>query len=142
MDKEKNMEDSGEKLHEDIDQRLIEDSGNDKPIEDSDDKFIDGNFDTFTLNVANYKTRFTKKYLSRKPYQPKDPYKILAIIPGTITKVFTKKDKKVKYGQLLFTYEAMKMYNDILAPYTGRIKDVYVKEGDMVVKDQLIAEYE
>jgi len=33
------------------------------------------------------------------------------------------------------------MYNKVLAPFSGKIKKVYVKKGDKIPKDFLMVEY-
>lgn len=95
-----------------------------------------------TLLVENikYKTLLTKKYLETKAYEPKDIKKITAFIPGTITKVYVKRNKKVKMGDKLVVLEAMKMRNDIISPIDGTIKEVNVKEGMKVTKKDILVE--
>ena len=96
------------------------------------------------LNIDNveYRTTLTKKYRDRVKYQPLDPKKIVAFIPGTIVDVFVKKGKKVAEGDKLMNLEAMKMVNEVAAPFDGKVKKVYVKKGDLVSKNQLLIELE
>nr|NQU88849.1 acetyl-CoA carboxylase biotin carboxyl carrier protein subunit [Bacteroidota bacterium] len=89
-----------------------------------------------------YRTTFTRKYESRKHYEPVDFKKIIAIIPGTIRGVFVKDGAKVSQNDKLLLLEAMKMKNEILAPMDGVIKKVYVKEGQSVSKQTLLIEME
>jgi biotin carboxyl carrier protein len=98
-------------------------------------------FQTLMIEDVKYKTRLTKKFLSRKPYEPIDPKKILAFIPGTIKKIYFSKGKKVKEGDKLVDLEAMKMLNTIFAPDNGTIAEIYVKEGDLVSKNHLLLLY-
>lgn len=98
-------------------------------------------FQTLIIEDVKYKTRLTKKFLSRKPYEPIDPKKILAFIPGTIKKIYFAKGKKVKEGDKLVDLEAMKMLNTIFAPDNGIIADIYVKEGDLVSKNHVLMLY-
>jgi biotin carboxyl carrier protein len=98
-------------------------------------------FQTLMIEDVKYKTRLTKKFLSRKPYEPVDPKKILAFIPGTIKKIYFSKGKKVKEGDKLVDLEAMKMLNTIFAPDNGIIAEIYVKEGDLVSKNHLLMLY-
>jgi pyruvate carboxylase len=93
------------------------------------------NYDGFVV-----KTAFTRKFANRKPYEPNDPKKLTAFIPGTIIKVFVKDREKVKKGDTLLSLQAMKMNNLILAPFDGVVKKVYVKAGEVVVKNYLLAE--
>jgi len=95
-------------------------------------------FQSIVIEDVKYKTRLTKKFINRKPYEPVDPKKVLSFIPGTIKKVYTKKGKKVRAGDKLVDLEAMKMLNTIFAHENGTIADIYIKEGDMVPKNQLL----
>jgi len=98
-------------------------------------------FQTLQIEDIKYKTRLTKKFMNRKPYEPVDPKKVLSFIPGTITKIYTAKGKKVKEGDKLIDLEAMKMVNTIFADENRTISEVYIKEGDMVPKNQLLILY-
>jgi biotin carboxyl carrier protein len=98
-------------------------------------------FQTLIIEDVKYKTRLTKKFLNRKPYEPVDPKKILAFIPGTIKKIYFSKGKKVKAGDKLIDLEAMKMLNTIFAPSNGSIAEIYIKEGDLVSKNHLLMLY-
>jgi biotin carboxyl carrier protein len=95
-------------------------------------------FQTLLIEDVKYKTRLTKKFLNRKFYEPADPKKVLSFIPGTIKKIYTAKGKKVKAGDKLLDLEAMKMVNTIFADDNNAIAEIYVKEGDMVSKNQLL----
>lgn len=96
------------------------------------------------LNIDNieYKTTLTKKFREREKYQPQDPRKILAFIPGTIVEIFVKKGKKVEAGDKLMALEAMKMVNEVAAPVDGKVKKIYIKKGILVAKNQLLLELE
>jgi len=96
------------------------------------------------LNIDNieYKTTLTKKFREREKYQPQDPRKILAFIPGTIVEIFVKKGKKVEAGDKLMALEAMKMVNEVVAPVDGKVKKIYIKKGILVAKNQLLLELE
>ncbi|HPS74780.1 MAG TPA: acetyl-CoA carboxylase biotin carboxyl carrier protein subunit [Bacteroidales bacterium] len=101
--------------------------------------------ETLELHDFNYeglifKTTYTKKFAERKPYEPYNPKKLTAFIPGTILKVYVKEREKVKKGDKLLVLQAMKMNNIILAPLDGSIKKVYVKQGEVVEKNHLLVE--
>jgi biotin carboxyl carrier protein len=53
-------------------------------------------------------------------------------IPGKIIDVMAKAGQTVKKGDELFILEAMKMENRVFAPRDGVIKDVFVKNGDIL----------
>jgi biotin carboxyl carrier protein len=97
-------------------------------------------FTEFPYEEVTYRTTLTKKFANRKPYTPPDPKKVTAFIPGTIVKVFVKDGAKVKRGDGLLVLAAMKMENHLLAPKTGVVKKVYVKQGEVVPKNFLLVE--
>jgi biotin carboxyl carrier protein len=106
-------------------------------INEMDDKEI-GNYDIINIDGIKYRTLIPKKYLDRKPYKPININEIYAFIPGTILKVYVKKKDKVKKGDKLLVFQAMKMSNELVAPIAGVIEDVFVKEGDTVNKTQIL----
>lgn len=61
---------------------------------------------------------------------------------GKIISINVKPGDKVKKGELLYVYEAMKMENDITADKDQTIKRIFVKPGDIVATDQIILEFE
>jgi len=95
-------------------------------------------FQTLIIEDVKYKTRLTKKFANRKPYEPVNPKQVLSFIPGTIKKIYTSKGKKVKTGDKLVDLEAMKMLNTIFAHDNGTIAEIYIKEGDLVSKNKLL----
>lgn len=94
------------------------------------------------IDGGKYITQLTTKFENRKNWEKPDERKLEAFIPGTILKVFVKNGQKVKKGTKLLILEAMKMQNKLLAPFSGRIKNVYVVEGQLVPKRELLIEFE
>jgi len=94
------------------------------------------------IDDEKYRTTFTKKYENRKPYEPHDPKKIRAFIPGTIKNLYVKPGSKVKVGDQLFILEAMKMNNIILAPMDGVIKKVNIEVNKTVANKEILIEFE
>ncbi|TRZ75943.1 MAG: acetyl-CoA carboxylase biotin carboxyl carrier protein subunit [Bacteroidetes bacterium] len=90
---------------------------------------------------GNFQTTFTKKFLIRKSYTVPDPKKVFAFIPGTIIKIFVKEKHKIKKGEPLLTFQAMKMNNILSSPMTGRIKKVNVKAGETFTRAQILVEF-
>jgi pyruvate carboxylase len=97
---------------------------------------------TLTLHDTVYETSFTKKFANRKPYAPKDPKRLLAVIPGLILQVLVAPGDSVQPGQSLLILEAMKMQNHITTHDTGTIKALHAAPGDTVMKGQLLMEFE
>jgi biotin carboxyl carrier protein len=98
-------------------------------------------YKTLIIDNVKYKTKFTNKFLARKPYEPVDPKIIKAIIPGTIRKVSIKDGSKVKKGEILLELEAMKMLNNVRADMDGVIYKVLVKTGDLVSRKQILFQF-
>jgi biotin carboxyl carrier protein len=67
---------------------------------------------------------------------------VLAIMPGKIIRVLVAVDDCVEEGQPVCVLEAMKMENELHARQDGTVKALYVKPGDDVEKDQVLAEIE
>ncbi len=61
---------------------------------------------------------------------------------GRIISVSAKKGDKVKKGDTLLVYEAMKMENDVTAEKDGVIKRVFVKPDEVVGTDAVLIEFE
>ncbi len=93
------------------------------------------NYQTFVVTSARYQTLLTKKYERRKRWEPLDPNEIRSFIPGTILEVFVQPGQEVKEGEPLLLLDAMKMHTKIEMPVDGKIKDVFVKQGDRVPKN-------
>jgi len=94
------------------------------------------------IDDMSYETKLTTKFLKRKVYAKPDERKLNAFIPGVILDVKIKKGQRVSKGEHLMVLEAMKMKNSLTAPIDGKVKEIYVNEGEMVTKNQLILEFE
>ncbi len=68
--------------------------------------------------------------------------KVIAPLPGNIMQIFIKEGDKVKRGDKLLIYEAMKMENNLLAEKDGVIKVLKVKMGDSVLQGDVLMEME
>ncbi|MBU1368586.1 MAG: acetyl-CoA carboxylase biotin carboxyl carrier protein subunit [Bacteroidetes bacterium] len=97
-------------------------------------------FENLIIDNIKYKTTLTQKYINRKPYHEIVPGIMTAFIPGTITEVFVKEGQKVAEGDPLVVLEAMKMLNEIKAPFDGEVKQLAVVSGQRVSKNQLLVE--
>ncbi len=60
---------------------------------------------------------------------------------GRVISIKVKAGDKVKKGDILLVYEAMKMENDIIADKDGVIKRVFVKTDDVVNTDDVMIEF-
>lgn len=96
--------------------------------------------ESLSLDSSKYKTQLTDKFINRKSYQPRNPYLITALIPGTVLKIMTKAGQKVTPGRCILILEAMKMKNRIISEITGIVKEIHVAEGNIVTKNQVLIE--
>lgn len=100
------------------------------------------NLNKLEVDLTHYETKFTSKYLNRKPYQKKDPKVITAFIPGLIKELFVQEGKQLKEGDKLLILEAMKMENTVFSPLASVIKKIHVNKGERVSKGQILIELE
>lgn len=100
------------------------------------------NFTTLPVDDTFYETKLTTKFKKRKFYQPPDPDKLNAFIPGVITKIYIKPGQTINRGDSLLILEAMKMKNNVTSPRDGKIKSINVKEMQMVRKGETLIEFE
>lgn len=66
--------------------------------------------------------------------------RVKAPIPGLVTRILVTPGEMVSAGQPLLMLEAMKMENEIRAPFDGTLTDLPVKVGTSVVRGQVLAE--
>ncbi|MDE6290753.1 MAG: carboxylase, partial [Muribaculaceae bacterium] len=76
------------------------------------------------------------------PYDPVTGPTLKAPMGGTIIEIDVKPGDKVKEGQRLLVYEAMKMENDLGSEFDGVVKQVLVQNGDVVATNQDLIEFE
>ena len=60
---------------------------------------------------------------------------------GTVISIKVKPGDKVKAGDVVLVYEAMKMENDLACDMEGEVKQVLVKEGEVIATDQPLIEF-
>jgi pyruvate carboxylase subunit B len=61
---------------------------------------------------------------------------VIAPMQGLIVKLPVKAGDQVRLGDVVAVLEAMKMQNDIVTTIAGRVREVYVKEGEIVTPSQ------
>jgi biotin carboxyl carrier protein len=104
------------------------------------DEYNMGEFPTLLTGSGKFHTQMTPKFEKRKVWETPNPKLIKAIIPGTIIDVYVKNGQEVKKGEILLILEAMKMQNQILMPFDGKIKKVWVKSDQKIPKNELMIE--
>ena len=63
-------------------------------------------------------------------------------LQGRLSKILVEENTTVEVGTPLFILEAMKMESTVTSHANGRIKKVYLKEGELVEQDDLVIEIE
>ena len=61
-------------------------------------------------------------------------------MPGTVSEINVKEGDKVKKGDLLMVFRAMKMNNKILSPIDGVVKKINVEKGQNLPKNHIMVE--
>jgi pyruvate carboxylase subunit B len=61
---------------------------------------------------------------------------VIAPMQGLIVKIPIRAGDDVKLGDVVAVLEAMKMQNDIVTNVAGKVRDIYVKEGEVVTPNQ------
>jgi len=87
--------------------------------------------DSFALRVAESK--------SRRRGGAGAAGTLSAQMPGQVVDVLVSVGDEVKAGQALVVLEAMKMEIRVTAPKDGTVREVYVKKGDVVEREQQLA---
>ena len=101
-----------------------------------------GEYPTLFLGSGKYKTETTKKFRNRKNWEAPNPKLVQTVIPGTIIDIFVKEGQMVKEGETVLILEAMKMQNQILMPFDGKIKQISVAVNQRIKKAELMFEIE
>ncbi|KGP71472.1 pyruvate carboxylase [Pontibacillus yanchengensis] len=84
-----------------------------------------------------------KSAVEERPKADKDNDKhIGATMPGTVIKVIADKGEKVNKGDHIMITEAMKMETTVQAPFEGKVKDIYVRNGEAIHVGDLLVEFE
>ena len=99
-------------------------------------------FTVFSYEGTDYKTFLTEKFRTHKKYEPENPLRIIAQIPGTIVKIMIKEGQSVNPAKCLFIIDAMKMRNKVHASITGIVRKIHIQEGQIVSKNDLLLEME
>lgn len=71
-----------------------------------------------------------------------EPYLLASHIPGTIMHIEVKEGQVVQEGEVLLTPSGHENDNKLSAPFSGKIKKIYVTPGDKIPKGALMIEME
>lgn len=94
---------------------------------------LDGDY--FPVHVEDEQTRELRALVEQSS-QTTGEQKIIAPIPGLITKIKVNVGDSINENDGLIILEAMKMENEIKSESDGTVKQILIKEGMPVEKDQ------
>ncbi len=99
-------------------------------------------YETIETMHGTFTTTIPDVFRRRKPWQPKDPKKVLSFMPGSVVEFKVKPGAKVKEGDILLVFKAMKMNNLVRAEISGVVKSLGVETGVNVAKNTVLMEFE
>lgn len=67
--------------------------------------------------------------------------KILSPMPGLIQKILVNEYDDIQSGDPVLVLNAMKMENVLKSPVSGKVKDIFVKEGEQVEKGKVLIQF-
>lgn len=112
---------------------------------------IEVNGTTYDVEIQRQKPVTKTPILVRNPVKPPETAKVMVSsgflqvrtpLPGNILSISRSNGDAVKRGDLVLTYEAMKMENKILAEKDGIVRNMKVTAGDTILQDQVLFEIE
>jgi len=83
-----------------------------------------------------------RKDLLKKQAPQSKVESIPAPMPGKILDVLVEEGAAVNEGDALLVLEAMKMQNEITSHIKGKVKKIFIKKGENVMKDDVMIEIE
>ncbi len=92
------------------------------------------------LMSGSYETTINKMFARRHPWHEKNPGLVKAFMPGTVEEIRVKEGDKVKEGDVLIIFRAMKMSNRMLSPVAGTVKKIGATIGENVPKGTELVE--
>ncbi|WP_075602253.1 biotin/lipoyl-containing protein [Saccharicrinis aurantiacus] len=92
----------------------------------------------FRVQSLEYQTKLTKKFANRQAWKEPNPLEIRSYIPGTIIDIQVEVGQVLKEGDNVLVLQAMKMLNQITMPFDAKVKEIHIKEGDRVPKNELM----
>ena len=96
----------------------------------------------FVVTARKYKKLLKEQYQKRPMWHKPSAGDVVSHLPGTIIKIMVEEGQAVEAGQLLLIHEAMKMQNRVVAPISGVVVELNVKEGDKITKNHLMVKIE
>ncbi len=108
----------------------------------TEDKNIFGfllNINYFELSIKIKLEKLLTNYLNQDQHK-KHAVQIVSPMPGLVFKVIRNIGEFIEEGDSLIILEAMKMENEIKAPVSGMIKEIFVSEKQAIEKGAILLE--
>lgn len=101
--------------------------------------FFKVNGQTRNIEIHDKSLKIVKE--EHQKVEKENPKHIGAPLQGLLSKIFVKKGQQVRKNEPLFVIEAMKMETTITAPENAEIKTIVIKEGTMVMSEDLVVAF-
>jgi len=92
---------------------------------------IEGNYFECKVQTKLEKNAETILAHSEKSHHKED---VVSPMPGMVLKIQKKENEEIAIGEPVLILEAMKMENEVTSPYSGVLKEIYVRENTAVEK--------
>jgi len=92
---------------------------------------IEGNYFECKVQTKLEKNAETILAHSEKSHHKED---VVSPMPGMVLKIQKKENEEIAIGEPVLILEAMKMENEVTSPYSGLLKEIYVRENTAVEK--------
>jgi biotin carboxyl carrier protein len=97
--------------------------------------------ESLVIDGTKYKTILNRKFERRIPWARPNPKMVTSYLPGMIMKIAVNRGQKVKKGEDLLVFEAMKMKNQVKSQVAGTVKNILVSEGQKIAKGVVMIEF-
>jgi len=104
-------------------------------------KFVDEGLDSYTLDIEGYIIEYRSRPEDSAASKGKSVSILLSPLPGRILTISVKKGQEVKLGDELVIIESMKMQTTLRAERDCTIKEIKVREGEIIKRGQPIMEF-
>ena len=98
--------------------------------------------ETLKLYSGDYKTELNRYHRGRKKWEPANPKLVVSFMPGNVVEYKVKAGERVRAGDTLLLFRAMKMNNIIKAPVDGVVKALGAEPGANIPKNAVLVEFE
>lgn len=95
-------------------------------------------YDKLEIDETVYQTTVPERFKHRKPWTPHKEGEVCSLIAGIVREIKVEQGVEVQEGDCIMVLEAMKMYNEILAPVSGMVEEILVQPNINIPKGTLM----